>query len=346
MKIITGKIQSAQKVIVYGPEGIGKSTFAAQFPGALFIDTEGSTKHMDVPRFERPSSWTMLLEQVQHVRNNPMSAGTLVVDTADWAEILCAQHVCAVAKKGSIEEFGYGKGYVYLAEEFGRLLNKLDEVIENGTHVVLTGHAKMRKFEQPDEMGAYDRWEMKLSKQVAPMCKEWADMVLFANYKTMAVRDENDKVKARGGERVLYTQHHPCWDAKNRHGLKEKLKLDFAEIAEHIPQLLPPEDAKAVQPAKAKEDVNPPATAAAPPAPTTSPDAPVDLPKAFKALFDLMKENNVKENEIQMAVAEKGIYPMDTPVMNYDVDYVDGVLVAAWPQVFEAIKAIREDLPF
>lgn len=40
----------------------------------------------------------------------------------------------------------------------------------------------MRKFEQPDEMGAYDRWELKLQKKTAALVKEWADLLLFANY--------------------------------------------------------------------------------------------------------------------------------------------------------------------
>ena len=43
MNITRGKITKAVKCVIYGPEGIGKSTFAAQFPNPLFIDTEGST---------------------------------------------------------------------------------------------------------------------------------------------------------------------------------------------------------------------------------------------------------------------------------------------------------------
>ena len=65
MNIIRGKIPSAQKVVIYGPEGIGKTSFAACFPDPLFIDTEGGTKHIDVARLPAPTSWTMLLEQVQ-----------------------------------------------------------------------------------------------------------------------------------------------------------------------------------------------------------------------------------------------------------------------------------------
>ena len=233
MQIIRGKIPGARKVIIYGPEGIGKSTFASQFPDPVFIDTEGSTKDLDVARTETPASWQMLTDQVRYFTSHPGEFKTLVVDTADWAEQLCSASVCARYQKSGIEDFAYGKGYIFLQEEFGRLLNLLTDLVEKrGIHVVLTAHAKMRKFEQPDEMGAYDRWEMKLSKQVGPMVKEWSDMVLFANFKTwsVAVDDKGKKRKAQGGARVMYTSHHPCWDAKNRYGLPEELPFSYDSI--------------------------------------------------------------------------------------------------------------------
>ena len=168
LNITKGKIDRALKVVAYGSEGIGKTTFAAAFPEPLFIDTEGGTAHMDVRRIDKPQSWEELLSIVNEVAADPNVCKTLVLDTADWAEALCVTHVCQKYKQNSIESFGYGKGYTYLAEEFGRLFSALDAVIASGKHVVITAHAKMRKFEQPDEQGAYDRWEMKLSKQVAP----------------------------------------------------------------------------------------------------------------------------------------------------------------------------------
>ena len=200
MRIIRGKIPGAKKVVIYGPEGIGKSTFASRFPEPVFIDTEGSTKDMDVARFEKASSWTMLLDQVRYIRQNPSECRTLVVDTADWAEQMCVADLCARYGKKGVEDFGYGNGYVYAKEEWGRFLNTLDEVVGAGVNVVLTAHAHMRKFEQPDEMGAYDRWELKIGKktssQTAPLLKEWADMVLFANYKTWSVAAD-DKGRKR-----------------------------------------------------------------------------------------------------------------------------------------------------
>ena len=54
MEITRGKIQTAQKIVLYGPEGIGKTTFASRFPEPLFIDTEGSTRQLDVARLPKP----------------------------------------------------------------------------------------------------------------------------------------------------------------------------------------------------------------------------------------------------------------------------------------------------
>lgn len=343
MNITSGKIASAQKIVIYGPEGIGKSSFAAKFPRPLFIDTEGSTKWMDVQRFDKPTSWTMLNSQVQYVKQNRSICDTLVIDTIDWAEQLCINDICAAYNKKGIEDFGYGNGYVYEKEAFGKFLNSLEEVVEAGVHVVLTAHAQLRKFEQPDELGAYDRWELKLGKktssQISPLVKEWADMVLFANYETFAVQtdDQGKKFKAQGGKRVMYTSHHPCWDAKNRCGLPDKLPFDYAQIAHYIGGTAAPAPTQtqtAQQIASVVDETPVQAT------------EPYSIPSYVpKALADLMRPEQVTVEEIQAAIGQRGYYPEDTPISSYDPGFVQGVLIGAWPKVFAMIRSNR-DLPF
>lgn len=352
MEITRGKIPSAQKVVIYGPEGIGKSTFASRFPDPVFIDTEGSTKHMDVARLPKPSSWAMLLEEIKYVRDNPETCSTLVIDTADWAEQLCVESICAAHNKKGIEDFSYGNGYVYVKEEFGRFLNLLSEVADKGINVVLTAHAQLRKFEQPDELGAYDRYELKLGKktssQTSPLVKEWADAVLFANYKTFSVAadDKGKKFKAQGGARVMYTSHHPCWDAKNRWGLKDELPFDYGEIAAFIPsKTAGKQETKPIEPIQKDIPDIPDVLDVQPEG--EKPESPKTADGLPQALVDLMNQNFVTEDEIKAVVAQRGYYPASMAVKDYDRDFIDGVLVAAWPQVFAMIEENRKDeMPF
>lgn len=321
--ITSGKLKTAQKVVVYGTEGVGKTLFASKFPEPVFIDTEGSTKHYDVNRLPKPHTWEMIAEDIRYVIDNPKCCKTLVIDTADWAEKLCVRFILDKYKKDGIEEFGYGKGYVYLYEEFEKLLKKLDEVIDRGINVVLCAHAQMRKFEQPHEFGSYDRWELKLSKQIAPMVKEWADMVLFVNFETLIIRDSNGKAKAQGNNRVMFTSHHSCWDAKNRDGLPDKLSLDFKEIA-HV-------FLNEAEKQSDDDDV-----------PFTFEDATEKEESCVEKLRALMEKNKVTDFEIAKVVAEKGYFPENMKIEDYPKEFTEGVLIGAWEQVYKQIEALRD----
>lgn len=349
MKIISGKITKPQKVVIYGPEGIGKSTFAAQFPRPLIIDTEGSTSHLEVDRLPRPTSWQMLRQYIKDLKGDTMGYQTLVIDTADWAERLCEEAVCQSNGKIGIEDFSYGKGYTYVKEEFGRLLDSLSDLIDAGMNVVLTAHSIIRKFELPEETGAYDRYELKLGQkagnQCAALAKEWADMVLFANYKEIVITTKDNKKKVSGGKRVMYTSHNPCWDAKNRHELADELPFDYQEIAHCIPDTAP---APEPVPKTKKKNPEPPKE---PPKPERRPEAATKFveteldPKIPKALADLMAANNVTAQDIQQAVAHKGYFPADMPIADYPEDFVMGCLVGAFPQMLQVIQDLKK-VPF
>lgn len=361
MNIIRGKQQKPQKTVVYGPEGVGKSTFASRFPDPVFIDTEDSTVNMDVARFPKPTSWTMLLQQVTYVKANPTICKTLVIDTADWAERLCIEHICSKAQVDGIESFGYGKGYVYLEEEFGRFLNNLQEIIEIGINVVVTAHAEIKKIEQPEEIGGYDHWQMKLEKKTMPLLKEWADILLLANYKVYVVNVDNQgaqkgKNKAQGGQRVIHTTHSPWWDAKNRHNLPDELPFDYSQIAhifENKPmnqsvQVKPPKNEppkvespkKTEIPNETKREVKQ-QEAVKPQETIKQPDD--NLKYAPKALVDLMEANKVTIDEVMEAAAHRGYVTKDTPFKNYDPDFVKGCLIGAWSQVYNIILEIRKE---
>ena len=354
--ITSGPTATAQKVVLYGVEGIGKSTFASQFPNPVFIDTEGSTSNMNVQRLDNPNSWQMLLDEVNYVKQTKICS-TLIIDSADWAERICKEHL-AVLGKWTDSNNDYGAKYTALEKEFGLLINKLSDLVELGINVVLTAHAKLKKKEEPDQMGAFDRYQLKMEDKTGAIVKEWADMVLFANYEMTVLTDEKTKSKkATGGHRVMYATHYPGWDAKNRHGLPDKLPFEFGTIAHifnetHTPVQEPePQEAPVVETQPEQVELIPTPGAWTPGggevADTSanqnqfSRDPIVLDPGIDPQLAQLMTANGVTEDEVKAVVVEKGFMPAEVAVKDYPSDLVQGGLVAQWANIFAQITAKR-----
>lgn len=235
MKKSTGQINRPQRVVLYGVESIGKTTFAAQFPTPLFIDIEGGSQHLDVVRWELEQQedsarWREFQQAIVEAKNTDHK--TIVVDSIDFAERICSDALCAENKKKSIEDFGYGKGYAMVSERMAKVLASFDDLIRAGKHVVIIAHSQIKRFEAPDALAPYDRYELKLLKQTSPMIKEWADELWFLRFKTKVATSESGKGKGIGGkERIMLTTHAAAYDAKTRSGLAEELPLEWASVA-------------------------------------------------------------------------------------------------------------------
>ena len=315
LNITSGRVARPQKLVLYGVEGIGKTSLAAQTPDPLFIDTEGGTAHLDVRRLQKPATWDELIALIKEVAATPEVCRTLVIDTADWAEQMAIKHICEKYKQTGLESFGFGKGYTYLAEEFARMLRACENVLASGRNVVIVAHARVRKQELPEEMGAFDHWELKLSRQCAPLLAEWPDLLLFVSYKTFVSGTESGSKKASGGKRVMYATHHPCWDAKNRFGLPDEMDLDYSHIAHLF-------------------------TGQAPvPAPPAQPDF-------LAELAERMERDAVTEAQIRQVVAQKGHYPEEVSPAQYHPDFFRQWLFPHWDKIVDVIRSSPEYTPF
>lgn len=332
--ITEGPTMRAQRLLVYGPEGIGKTTLASQFPNPIFCDVEDGSGHLYVRRLPVPLSWDMLIDEVRDVASEPDDASTIVVDSIDAAERLCQAHVCRKANKESIESWGYGKGYTIAAEEFRKLLSVCDLCIAAGVNVVLIAHSQMRKFERPDENGAYDRFEVKLDRRIASIVKEWSDAVLFLDYETFVSVDENGKGKATGGKRVIRTSHSVSWDAKNRWGLPDKLMFDgdgVNRIVSNVP--VRGQDGTTAAPRIRAEPTEQ--------RPPRKPKSTKGIPKRLWPLFGACETDGINPEDVKAVMVSKGKRDKNQSILDWEEPFIEWV-VSNWSRVKELVAEVRE----
>ena len=248
IQIETGIKKRPQKVVIYAPEGAGKTTLASQMPEPLFADTERGSDHIDLQRVH-VKSLADFRETCMFLLREPHEFRSFVVDTIDW---LASQAIVEMLKEDeqeSIESYGYGKGYKMAEERFMTILHLLDRVSKKGLHVVLLAHSKVSKFEEPDKGGAYDRYSMKLDKKIESLVKEWCDALLFMNFETRLVEKVKGQegVRAIGGaNRIIHCTRAAAYDAKNRHGMPDKVTAEIGALAPIFEGTLPSESSSDV----------------------------------------------------------------------------------------------------
>ena len=228
-------------VIVHGVAGVGKTTFAADSDKAVAVCTEDGLGMLKIPHFPLARSFEEVIEALAALHSEPHEHRTLVVDSLDWLEPLIWQHACKINNWSTIEEPGYGKGYIAALDLWRQYLDWINALREDRRMMVVQlAHTDIKRFDSP-EHEPYDRYVIKLHARAAALLQEHADVVMFANYRISTVKSDvgfNQKVtRALGsGERVLYTAERPAFLAKNRYGLPDVLPLDWDAFAAAMPK--------------------------------------------------------------------------------------------------------------
>lgn len=236
--IKTGREARPPRIMIYGSEGVGKSTFGASAPKPVFIQTEDGLGEIDCAKFPLAKSMSEVVAELTALRDENHDFQTLVIDSADWLERLIFEEVCREYGVRSIEKAdgGYGRGYTHALTHWRKIVQLLEELRDKrGMLVILVAHAKIERFEDP-ENAAYDRYTPRLHKHAASLLSEWVDAVLFAN-KKLRVQKENERaiaapIGADGGERIVRTVGSPACIAKNRFGLPPELPLSWEAFIE------------------------------------------------------------------------------------------------------------------
>lgn len=242
--VTRGRIKMPHLFLLYGPDGIGKSTMGSEAPSPIFLGPEKGTLNLDVARFPTPKNWAQVIEAVDDLLTKSHEFKSLVIDTLDWLEPLIYSHVCEQYDTTSIEKAagGYGKGYREAYNQALILKDKLSELRETkGMNIILLAHSKVVQFEDPTTESGYSRFELKLQDSAAvsmrSMWREYVDAVLFCNFETF-VKGEGKQARGLSDrERKMWTERDAAFDAKNRFGLPFELPLSFKAYADAVDSL-------------------------------------------------------------------------------------------------------------
>lgn len=237
MKLITGKQARPRRILLYGQHGVGKSTWAAGAPSPVFIDVEGGLGDIECAKTEKVATFGELCQAIQTLSSHPQFK-TIVIDSVDWTEGLIFQQVASDAGKKNIGKIEFGKGYTDAAEKWQYVINLLDRAVSAGKGIILLGHARVVRFENPESQ-SYDRYEVDLHKSSAGMIQEWCDEVLFSSFRVFTRTEEQGFGKERtmaigGKERYIRTNESAAAVAKSRLRLPDELPMEWSAYAKYM----------------------------------------------------------------------------------------------------------------
>jgi hypothetical protein len=234
------------RILVHGVHGVGKTTFAAGASDPVFILTEDGLGTLDAPHFPLARTFDDVMQALAALYTEEHAFRSLIADSVDWLEPLIHVKVCQDQGCGSIEDLGYGKGYVHALDYWRQYLEGLNALRDHkGMAIIQIAHTDIKRFDSP-ESEPYDRYVIKLHSKASALLQEHSDIVLFANYRVSTVKSDvgfNKKVtRALGsGERLLHTAERPAFLAKNRYALPETLPMFWAALVEAMPRGILPD---------------------------------------------------------------------------------------------------------
>ncbi len=233
-KVITGPVKKPHHILVFGGEGVGKSTWASQFPKPIFLSIEDGSNHLDVARLF-PKSTTDILATIAELIKSDHPYETLVLDSADHLEIIIWGEVCKDSGKPNIADIPWGGGYVQALNRWKEIIEAL-KILRERMNIVWIAHSIVKSVNDPSLPMAYDKHMIKLHQKAADYLKESVDAVLFAHYEVFVSKKDTERTgRAFGdGKRILSTMATPGAEGKNRMSLPPTIPLDYDAFFEAV----------------------------------------------------------------------------------------------------------------
>jgi len=253
------KATEPPRILLYGPEKAGKTTLATEFPKPVFLQTEEGTGNLELDTFGKLTTFADVMDAMSSLYEGEHDFQTVVVDSISalqpliWAET-GERGDDKGNKKKRIEDFGYGKGYIYALAVWQEFLDGLNALRrDRGMTILMIAHSKVDRFDDPETV-SYSRYEIDLHEKARDFLKREVDVVMLLKPDVSIKSEEQGFNKSRaiaaGGRSVwMHTSSRPAYAAGNRYSLPEKILYEpgkgYAELAPYFPNTKAPETAKA-----------------------------------------------------------------------------------------------------
>jgi len=239
--VIRGK-RKPPRVVIYGPQGVGKSTFGSESPKPIFVCTEDGVDNIPVDQMPRPATWNDLLANVRRVAEGKHEYKTLVLDTLNGAVDLAVQHICAtqysgqmVAKRGDGGFRAWGQGFDSTSDEQRNLLIPFDQCRKRGMGVIVLAHAGIQNVRNPIS-GDYSKCAPDIHRAIWARWSAWADIIGHADYDYAVVSDGRHGKAVGSSIRKVVFAGSAAEDAKCRVGyeLPDQMELNYEAFAQAL----------------------------------------------------------------------------------------------------------------
>jgi hypothetical protein len=137
-------------IAIYGREKVGKTTFGARLPRALFCNFEVGTNFLSGVKAQNISKWSdfkLVLRQLEQPKGREFF-DTVVIDTVGQAYTLCEEFICAQAGVQKLGDIPYGAGYASCKKEFEAALRKITML---GYGICCICHSEVKKEAGPND---------------------------------------------------------------------------------------------------------------------------------------------------------------------------------------------------
>jgi hypothetical protein len=224
-------------MVLYGPGGIGKTSFGATMNKPIIVQAEDGIGKINCPHTEVAKTYLEFQDNLKYFIDEDDEFKTIVVDSLDWLETLIHEHICEKNGWPDISSPAYGKGYASAIETWKEYLVLLNQLRAKGYTILQIAHNEVRRYEDPSSE-PHDRHQIKLHRKAADLVIEHSDAVFFANFKIGTIQKKGKgggmTTHLKQGDRTIFTQQTPGFQAKNRFGLDAEMPFDWSAIREQM----------------------------------------------------------------------------------------------------------------